>query len=158
MTARLLACPTCTRRVRAHEERCPFCRVALPPSFRDTPGCLPPPPGLTRDQLFRYALTASTVGAGALATAVALGSCGEPMATSYGFACCCMDGGNPSFCSGESEDAGPPANFVHDTGPPPNLVGDAGSKDAQSTDGGEAKTDATPDVLAPGDAQEGGGG
>jgi hypothetical protein len=49
-------------------------------------------------------------------------------------------------------------HFLRLDGPPLNLVGDDGSKNAQSTDDGEPKADATPDVLAPGDAHEGGGG
>ena len=149
MARRLLACPGCARHVSVDELRCPFCHFELPSSFASTPGRLPPPPGLTRDELFRYGFTAATVGAGALATAVALGSCGEPMVLSYGFACCGMD---PEACGDVDagfRDSGPADRF------PPNLLDAGASPDAILGEAGDAHPEAEPDAGdAPGDVSD----
>jgi hypothetical protein len=142
MTARLLACRACSRHVRVHEAQCPFCSAAIPDLFASTPGRLPPPPGLTRDELFRYGRTAATVSAGVLATTVALGSCGEGIALSYGFACCCMDGGNPGSCPADQDDA---SFHVRDSRPP-NLLTDGAAGDARRADGGDGETEAASDA------------
>jgi len=137
MARRLLACPGCARHVRVEEARCPFCGFELPASFPSTPGRLPPPPGLTRDELFRYGFTAATVSAGALATAVALGSCGEPTAQSYGFACCSTD----PDASGEFD-----AGFRDSGRGPPNLLDTGASPDAALGEAGDARLEAEPDA------------
>jgi hypothetical protein len=75
MSARLLACPACSRHIRLTETRCPFCGVTCPDSFASTPAPVPPPDGLSRAERSGYARTAArvaaTVGSGA-AIAIAL--------------------------------------------------------------------------------------
>jgi hypothetical protein len=77
MTARLLACPSCARHIRASERECPFCGVSCPDSFASAPGPVRPPRGLSRAEAFRFnALVAAGVAGGGLALASAP-SCGR---------------------------------------------------------------------------------
>jgi hypothetical protein len=62
--ARLLACPSCSRHVRATESACPFCAGSIPASFRDLPA--PRPPGRRLSRAALYAIGATSLG---LATA-----------------------------------------------------------------------------------------
>ena len=72
MSARLLACPSCSRHIRLTEERCPFCGVACPDSFASSPSPVPPPRGLSRAGLSRYSAL-RIIGSGMLASAFASG-------------------------------------------------------------------------------------
>jgi hypothetical protein len=71
MPARLLACPSCARHIRTHEERCPFCGVTCSEVFADAQVLMPPPRGLGRAELYEYARTAARV-AGAVGSGMAL--------------------------------------------------------------------------------------
>ena len=83
MTARLLACLDCARHVRVNEASCPFCHVALPGDFGDGPVPVPPPAGLSRYEISRYALATAVVTVGVIAATAALASCGST-AAAYG--------------------------------------------------------------------------
>jgi hypothetical protein len=138
MTARLLACPSCTRHIRVDEEHCPFCRVALPGDFGDGPVPVSPPRGLTRAGLFRFnALAAAgTVGGGA-ALATMLSCCTTTFIQPYG----------------TPPDSGPP---IFDAA---SDVADGGKDDVANDAGGaqlDATPDAPPDVSATSDAGDGG--
>ncbi|HEY2512996.1 MAG TPA: hypothetical protein VGI39_19145 [Polyangiaceae bacterium] len=91
MTLHLLACPNCSRHVRATELACPFCDAALSDAFRATPAPVPP-----AVRLARAALVA--LGAGAV---VATAACGG--ATSVGGPNSTEDGGGDSASSPPDE-------------------------------------------------------
>lgn len=103
-----------------------------------------------RDELYRYGKTAARVGAGLVATSVALGSCGEGVALSYGYACCCMDGGSSSACGD------PGGNGDKDALPPPDLLGETGATDASTDEGrsddARGTADAAVDAVVDGTA------
>jgi len=59
--ARLLACPSCSRHVRATERACPFCAAALPETFAAAPAPRPPPKRLSRGALYAFGATSITL-------------------------------------------------------------------------------------------------
>jgi hypothetical protein len=61
--ARLLACPSCARHVRATESACPFCAASLPATFAAAPLRLPPTKRLSRAALYAVGATSITVAA-----------------------------------------------------------------------------------------------
>jgi len=139
MHARLLACPSCARHIRVDEERCPFCRVALPDDFGAGPAPVPPARHMSREGLYRYGRSgAALVATAALATSAAttLGACA--VAAAYGTFV--------GFDGGELVDAklDAPVDATSET------AGDAA--DAEQ----DAESEAGPDVSAPSDAGDGG--
>jgi hypothetical protein len=61
--ARLLACPSCSRHVRATERACPFCSEALPETFAAAPAPRAPTKRLSRAALYAFGATSITVAA-----------------------------------------------------------------------------------------------
>jgi hypothetical protein len=70
--SRLLACPSCSRHVRADERACPFCAAVVPASFAAAPAPRRPTRRLNRAAL--YAFGATSIG---LAAACSGGSAGS---------------------------------------------------------------------------------
>jgi len=119
MTARLLACPSCARHIRLTEERCPFCGTAC---LESSDATMPPPRGLSREELYNHARTAARVAGvvgGGVAIAIALSACDH---SSQGV----IYGGPPSGLSTDMPDASPEGS----------LPGDAGSGGSKKTGGG----------------------
>jgi hypothetical protein len=76
--ARLLACPSCARHVRATELACPFCAASMPETFATTPAQRLPTKRLSRAALYAFGATSMTV-------ATACSSGGGPVTTpAYG--------------------------------------------------------------------------
>jgi hypothetical protein len=59
--ARLLACPSCARHVRATEPACPFCAALLPDTFAAAPAPRAPKKRLNRAALYAFGATSITV-------------------------------------------------------------------------------------------------
>jgi hypothetical protein len=59
--ARLLACPSCARHVRATERACPFCATSLPETFAAAPAPRAPTKRLSRAALYAFGATSITV-------------------------------------------------------------------------------------------------
>jgi hypothetical protein len=157
MTARLLACPVCARHVRVNENRCPFCDLALPEDFGAGPAPVPPPRGLSRAEIFRFAARAA---AGLVGSGLVLANVGM-VAGCSGSGSNSPDAANDGTSTADAARDGPhDADFLggEKYGSAPFL--DAGS-DALHDTGSDALPDgepgdAPPDVSAPGDAHEGG--
>jgi hypothetical protein len=119
MPARLLACPSCARHVRADEEHCPFCHGALPDDFGAGSLPVPPPPGLSRGGLARYGalrIMASGMLASALASTEAV-SAGCSSHATYGGA----DAGCEPNCDGGTEGEAPETDDARQPDAPPDA-------------------------------------
>jgi hypothetical protein len=103
----LAPCPACARHVRVHEPACPFCRAALPSSFRQL--VAPPPPATRLSRAALYALRVGVLSSAAVA-------CGGSLSP-----------GGSEKDSGQDDSASlPDASYG---GPPPGEAG--GDDDAQ---------------------------
>jgi hypothetical protein len=131
MRAPLAACPACARHVRVNEITCPFCRVALASSLRETSA--PPLPSVRLSRAALYAMRAGAISV----TAVA---CGGAVTTSGGS----EDSGQADVARGE-----PDANFAVPYGLAP--LPDGGSSGVTATDASAA--DASQQDDAPRDAE-----
>jgi len=141
MSARLLACPACSRHIRLTEERCPFCGAPCAASFASSPLPVPPPRGHTRAGLFRF---------GALAVAGVGGS--AALATMVGCSNTTVPYGVPPDCNVCDSGMDSKADATLD------ASSDAlETNDADDTGRSDAPIDAPPDdVSAPSDASDGG--
>jgi hypothetical protein len=140
--ARLVACPSCLRHVRAREDLCPFCAAAIPAFLRNEPAPRAPTRRLSRAAL--YALGATSLG---LVTACSgsVNGIGNEDASADEFRPEPAYGGGPvSFDATPPEDAGPPEDALPDQiiGPAYGGPVDAEPVDAISPDGG-------PDAIGP---------
>jgi len=71
--ARLLACPSCARHVRADEPSCPFCASAMPDERRQAPAPRGPTRRMTRNALYVFGLASVTATAACSGTVVDAG-------------------------------------------------------------------------------------
>jgi hypothetical protein len=124
MNTHLIACPRCTRHIRANEDACPFCQAQniMPSAAKPTPT-----KRIGRAALFAFGAAVSTT--------VALSGCGdstEPTpdaATEAGM----MDGGAAPPYGTPPDDAGPAPAYG---APPPDAGGPAPPYGTPPDDGG----------------------
>jgi hypothetical protein len=102
----LAACPACARHLRVTEPTCPFCRAALPASFRELTAPAPPATRLSRAALYALRVGALSVTTVACGGAVSTGSqehndSGSSDATTIGLA---AYGGSPPLDDAGGQD------------------------------------------------------
>jgi hypothetical protein len=124
----LLVCPSCERHVRAVDESCPFCRLALSEATRVALALRPAGKRLGRAAF--YALSMGTMTVAAACSSSTTGGSGSDGGTdSNEEACVCPPYGQPAY--------GAPADA---------MAPDVGSMDSATPDAGEDVTDAGTDA------------